>query len=77
MELKPGFLVLCQVPAGAFNRTTMELKPIKTYNYILYSISFNRTTMELKRIIGIQNVLHLFTFNRTTMELKQEENAKE
>ena len=58
--------------SGAFNRTSMELKPSMLYSAYTVPCTFNRTSMELKLISNrlSNNGDCTEAFNRTSMELK-------
>ena len=55
----------------AFNRTIVELKPIRHIKLYQIIRTFNRTIVELKPITQIWRKDDKRTFNRTIVELKQ------
>ena len=66
-KLKPLFFA---VPNGALNRTTLELKRIKSFKTSRIKKSLNRTTLELKQWTRLSWWKWQKTLNRTTLELK-------
>ena len=53
-----------------FNRTIVELKPLKTGGKVYGTVAFNRTIVELKHAICPLSMLMIGSFNRTIVELK-------
>ena len=73
MESKRSFFVWLCIDAQAFNRTSMESKPLLIRTGLIIEESFNRTSMESKLDeTPPQSLQERFAFNRTSMESKHE-----